>query len=154
MPERLSLARSLADLAATADLGKRLGQALKAGDRILLHGPLGAGKTALAAAILAGCGHTGGAKSPTYTLVEEYPLTGLRVVHADLYRLKDGAELEAIGWRDYDDGRTAFLVEWPERAGLASGDIDVSLRLTDHGREARLRSLSPRGDEILKSLDR
>ncbi len=154
MSQRLSLACPLADPAATADLGTRLGRALRAGDRILLRGPLGAGKTALAAAILAGGGHQGSVKSPTYTVVEEYALAGLRVVHADLYRLHDAAELEAIGWRDYEDGRTAFLVEWPERAGVVSGDIDVSLDVTDHGRKARLRSLSPRGDEILKSLDR
>ena len=154
MPAHLSVARPLADLAATDDLGHDLGRRLSGGDRILLRGPLGAGKTALAGAILGGCGYNGVVKSPTYTLIEEYPLGRLRVVHADLYRLDDPGELDAIGWRDYDDGHTAFLIEWPERGGVVSGDIDVSLALTDHGRQARLCGLSPRGDEILKSLDR
>ncbi len=154
MSQSLSLNWRLADQAQTTHLGAVLGPKLQAGDRILLRGDLGAGKTALAAAILAGRGYAGAVKSPTYTLVEEYALEDLRIVHADLYRLRDCAELDAIGWRDYDDGHTAFLIEWPERGGVLGGDIDVSLSVTDDGRQARLRSLSPRGEEILRSLDR
>ncbi len=143
----------LPDLEATARLGRALARVLRGGDQVALRGDLGCGKTTLAGAILAALGAAGPAKSPTYTLIEEYELGALRVVHADLYRLRAPAELEALGWWDYRDSRTLMLVEWPERAqDLWRPDVDVSLTLTDDGRRAHLRGASPRGDEVVDSL--
>ena len=143
----------LSDLSQTTRLGQALARALRAGDQIVLRGDLGCGKTTLAGAIIQALGAPGPVKSPTYTLIEEYELGGLRVVHADLYRLNEPTELETLGWWDYQDGRTLMLVEWPERAhGLLRADVDVWLAVTDHARQAHLQGMSPRGDEVVDSL--
>lgn len=147
------LTRKLPDPADTIELGQRLARNLRGGDVVFLRGDLGSGKTTLAAAIVRALGHDGLVKSPTYTLIEEYELGALRIVHADLYRLEGGTELEAFGWWDYGDARTLLLIEWPERGDLRHADIDVCLAVTDYGRQAQLRSLSQRGAEVLGALE-
>ena len=82
-----------------------------------LSGELGAGKTTLVAGLLAGLGHEGPVRSPTYTLIEPYRLAGRDLYHCDLYRLRDPAELDDLGLRDLAVERSVLLVEWPERAG-------------------------------------
>jgi len=144
---------TLSDWAATERLGATLAAHLQAGDRVFLRGELGSGKTALAGVILAALGYQGTVKSPTYTLIEEYDLSFVRVIHADLYRLQSARELETLGWWDYEDGRTIFLVEWPERAGgLLQADVDVSLALTDDVRQAQVYGLTRRGIEVVDRL--
>lgn len=116
--------------------GKTLGQALKPGTLVYLSGDLGAGKTTLASGILAGYGHPGRTKSPTYTLVESYETTRGPAYHFDLYRLEDPEELDMMGFRDYLSSQSLCLVEWPERATglLPASDLHLSLelRLPDH----------------------
>ena len=144
---------ALPDLSQTARLGQALARALRPGDQVVLRGDLGCGKTTLAGAIIQALGAPGPVKSPTYTLIEEYELGDLRVVHADLYRLRVPAELEMLGWQDYQDGRTLMLVEWPERApGILRADVDVWLTVTDDERQAHLQGISPRGGEVVDSL--
>lgn len=104
--------------------------ALDAGPLLLfLTGELGAGKTTLTRGLLAALGAGGPVRSPTYTLVEVYDLSGLSVVHADLYRLLDPEELEALGLRDLYLPRHLWIVEWPERAAGALPAPDLTLRL-------------------------
>ena len=93
----------LADEAATAALGRRLAAVLQTGV-VYLEGELGAGKTALARAILQGRGFAGKVKSPTYTLVEPYHVEADNIYHLDLYRLSDPEELEWLGLRDMLEG--------------------------------------------------
>ena len=83
---------ALPEVAATDAAGAALARALAPDLRglITLEGDLGAGKTALARAVLRGLGVTGPVKSPTYTLVEPYVVVGGRVLHLDLYRLGGG----------------------------------------------------------------
>ena len=84
-----------------------------------LQGPLGSGKTTWARGMLGGLGYTGRVPSPTYTLVEQYPLEDLTVIHADLYRLDaDGdRELDALGIREWLAREATWLVvEWPAAA--------------------------------------
>ncbi len=107
----------LPDLAATERLAASLAGLARPGDAILLEGPLGAGKTALARAFLrAAAGEPGlEVPSPTFTLVQEYD-TGLGIVrHFDLWRLDGPGALEELGWDEARDG--IVLVEWPERLG-------------------------------------
>ena len=85
-----------------------------------LQGPLGAGKTTLARALLRHWGETALVRSPSYTLIESYQLGGLTVYHLDLYRLRDAAELEYLGMQEvFDQPQTLCLIEWPERAHSA-----------------------------------
>ncbi len=101
--------------------GQRVGAEVKVPVFIGLRGPLGAGKSVFARAVARGAGVGGALPSPTFNIVFRYALPdGRAVIHADLFRLRDAAELAGIGWEDLvdDDGAIA-LVEWCERAGDA-----------------------------------
>ncbi len=100
------------------EYGRQLAGRLRAGDVVLLHGDLGAGKTTLTQGIAAGMGVPEPVQSPTFTLVGEHQGTSLKLYHLDLYRLDDPSELESFGYEAYiapEDG--VSVVEWPERAG-------------------------------------
>lgn len=98
-------------------LGARLAEALRVGDVITLSGPLGAGKTSVARGLLAALGLAGEAPSPSYAIVQPYnpPEVRLPVLHIDLYRIENVAELAELGLDEalFD---AALLIEWPERA--------------------------------------
>lgn len=98
-----------------------------------LRGELGSGKTSWVRAMLRGLGHSGRVPSPTYTLLEEYPLGDLVLVHLDLYRLASGEELENLGVRDWLARPDLWLLaEWPERADrlFSHCDLIVDFRIT------------------------
>jgi len=111
MPESLHLP----DDAATADLGARLAAVLKPGDLVTLTGGLGAGKSALARAMIRTL--TGDPNmdvpSPTFALVQPYTAPVGPILHADLYRLSSEREIDELG---LDDRDAIVIVEWPERA--------------------------------------
>lgn len=104
---------------------------------IYLSGELGAGKTTLAAALLQALGVGETVRSPSYALIETYAAHSGEAVHLDLYRLHGAEDLQQLGLRDYLNGRTLLLVEWPERAGGALPRPDLAVRLetseTDKG---------------------
>ncbi|MEO9834793.1 MAG: tRNA (adenosine(37)-N6)-threonylcarbamoyltransferase complex ATPase subunit type 1 TsaE [Marinomonas sp.] len=106
------------DLEAMAALGARIAARLQPGDVIALTGDLGAGKTTLARAILAGLGHAGEVPSPTFTILETYDGAEMRIaaVHADFYRLDDPSEIRELGLEDYREG-AVLIAEWPDHAG-------------------------------------
>ncbi len=97
--------------------GRRLAGSLQAGDWISIDGPLGAGKTVLCKGILEGLGFTGEVTSPSYAIIHQYdpPEVKIRVIHADLYRIDDAAEIEQLGLDDQGDD-CITLVEWACRA--------------------------------------
>lgn len=150
----MSQTLSLADESQTLQLGQRLASALARGGVLYLQGDLGAGKTTLSRGIIQSLGHSGAVKSPTYTLVEPYELSGLRVFHFDLYRLADPEELEFIGIRDYFDPGTVCIIEWPDRGGdlIPAPDLVLTLEKVGKGRSAMLQACSEAGQTMLGEL--
>ncbi len=122
----------------TEAAGAALAQALSVteGAIVFLEGDLGAGKTTLARGLLRALGLTGAVRSPTYTLMEPYQVAGRGVLHMDLYRLQDPAELWELGLDSYPPARTVWLVEWPERAAtlLPAPTLRVHLQHVGAGR--------------------
>ena len=121
---------------------------------VWLQGDLGAGKTTLVRGLLKTLGHAGKVKSPTYTLVEPYVVSGLYLYHFDLYRFVDPEEWDATGFRDYFNQQSVCLVEWPEKAGdlLPQPDIEIRLAIDGTGRTASLSAHSEQGALCVKRL--
>lgn len=92
-------------------LGERMGRMLRAGDLVVLTGPLGAGKTTLARGIGRGLGIRGPVQSPTFVLARTHPslVGGAPLVHVDAYRLGSAAELDDL---DLDLDGSVAVVEW------------------------------------------
>src|SRR5712672_3824290 len=119
----------LADETATAGLMADLALLIGPGDVITLSGDLGAGKTSAARAMIQYLADDAvEVPSPTFTLAQAYDLPPFPLLHADLYRINDAAELEEIGLSPLPEGAVA-LIEWPERApsALPHDRIDIAL---------------------------
>ncbi|CAD6878552.1 tRNA threonylcarbamoyladenosine biosynthesis protein TsaE [Methylomonas albis] len=128
----------------TEALGAALWQALPEKCLLFLYGDLGAGKTTLVRGLLRAAGHQGAVKSPTYTLVEEYEISGRRLFHFDLYRLKDPEELEWMGMDDYLNQNALCCVEWPQMGAgfLPVADLEVRLNYFQQQRTAEINMLA------------
>jgi tRNA threonylcarbamoyl adenosine modification protein YjeE len=125
------LRRVLQSPDATAELARRLAPGLLPGDVIFLEGPIGAGKThfarALIGARLEAAGRAEDIPSPTFTLVQTYADGAGEIWHADLYRLSGPGEVVELGLSDAF-GEAICLVEWPDR--LDPGEAPDALRLS------------------------
>ena len=137
---------------AMLQLGAKLASRLVSGMLVYLEGELGMGKTTLARGIIQSLGHSGAVKSPTYTIVEPYELAALTVYHFDLYRLEQAQELEFMGVRDYFDGSSVCLIEWPERGKgvLPSADIVITIERENVGRLVIFRSHTALGEQLVQ----
>ena len=127
-------------------LGVRLGGLLRAGDLVVLTGPLGAGKTTLTRGIGEGLGVRGPVSSPTFVLARTHPslISGAPLVHVDAYRLASAAELDDL---DLDFESSVVIVEWG--AGMVDGIADSLLeirieRSDDDSRTVELEGSGPR----------
>ena len=118
VPDASHVTLRSASASQTHRLGALLGGLLRAGDVVLLEGPLGAGKTALTQGIGAGLGIRETINSPTFTLLKEY-MGRLPLYHFDLYRIDDPDELFALGFEDYFGGEGVCVVEWADRGVVA-----------------------------------
>jgi tRNA threonylcarbamoyladenosine biosynthesis protein TsaE len=108
------------------DVGRRLAGLLRAGDLVILAGPLGAGKTVLVQGIAAGLGVTGPVTSPTFVIARLHDDGRIPLLHVDAYRLGTAVEVEDI---DLDAEVTASVtvVEWG--SGLVEGLAGAHLRV-------------------------
>jgi tRNA threonylcarbamoyladenosine biosynthesis protein TsaE len=127
----------LPDLAATEALAARLAQHLVPGDAVLLEGPLGAGKSAFARALIRAAASDPALEvpSPTFTLVQSYETRRGRIHHFDLWRLAGSADLAELGW----DQALAdiVVVEWPDRLGALRPARAITIVFALAGGEAR-----------------
>lgn len=131
----------LPDADATAALGQRLAALLQPGDTVLLEGPIGAGKSHLARALIrARLGRMEDVPSPTFTLVQTYDAGEVEIWHADLYRLTHPDEVLELGL-DEAFSTAICLVEWPDRLGAHVPPGALWLRLAAQG-EGRVAHLS------------
>jgi tRNA threonylcarbamoyladenosine biosynthesis protein TsaE len=104
----------VADLPGTERLAERLAGLLKAGDCVVLSGPLGAGKTQLVQALCRPLGVTQDVTSPTFPILNIYRAAAFSVLHIDAYRLENLKEFRDLGLEEYfDEGVT--LIEWGEK---------------------------------------
>jgi tRNA threonylcarbamoyladenosine biosynthesis protein TsaE len=134
----MTFERLIADPEAMERLGREIAASLRPGLAVCLTGPLGAGKTTLARALIrALTTPQEEVPSPTFTLAQHYDGRAFPLVHFDLYRLKSASEAQELGLEDaLDDG--AAVIEWSERLGarLPPDRLDVEIQFRD-GDEAR-----------------
>lgn len=127
---------------------------------IELHGSLGAGKTTFTRHLLQALGVTGRIKSPTYAVMEQYPLPGGPAIsHFDFYRFEDPQEFEDAGFRDVFGAPGLKIAEWPEKAQglLPVADLRIDIAFEDAAavadgggpRRVRLAAQTPLGRELL-----
>ena len=136
---------------ATADemrgLGRRLAADLRAGDLLVLSGPLGAGKTTLVQGIGEGLGVRGPVTSPTFVIARVHPSLrdGPALVHADAYRLGGVAEIDDLDL-DSDAASSVTAVEWGEglAEGLSEDRLEVSIELSGDRRTVRISGVGSR----------
>jgi tRNA threonylcarbamoyladenosine biosynthesis protein TsaE len=144
----------LVDETATLAFGARLAAALEPNFDIWLQGGLGSGKTTLTRGMLRALGYDGPVKSPTYTLIEPYVISGLNLYHFDFYRLNSPEEFLDAGLEEYFSGTGACIVEWPQQAApyLPDPDLVVTLVPHDGGRQARIQAKTGTGRVCVKRL--
>lgn len=155
-PPSQSLTLLLSDETATAALAGAVAGALEPGTTIHLSGDLGTGKTAFTRALLRALGHTGRAKSPTFTLVEPYNLSKFNLYHFDFYRLSSERAWLDAGFDEYFDGQSVAVIEWPEMAGGTLPAPDLLLRIRHDpaaGADARRVELLARGPRGMACLN-
>jgi len=148
----------LPDEAATRALGAALAELFPQDPRpaavIYLEGDLGAGKTTLVRGLLQKLCTGITAKSPTFTLVEPYVISGLHLYHFDFYRFNFPEEFLDAGLDEYFANAGVCLVEWPDKAApyLPPPDLEIRFEYAGAGRRARISAKNERGRQWLKSL--
>ena len=141
----------------TIEVGIKIGKTLQQGDVVLLSGDLGAGKTEMARGIATGLGSEDPVTSPTYALMNQYR-AGLPIYHFDLYRLKNVAELEQLGFEEFaGSGKGVTIVEWPDEFIKCMPDDYIRIFLKRNGpedeRTVSLEAVGPRSVDRVGEWD-
>ena len=148
----------LATVDDTRAFGRRLAGLLRPGDLLILDGPLGAGKTALAQGIGAGLGVRGAVTSPTFVIARVHrpdPDLGgrLPLVHVDAYRLGGVAEVDSLDL-DASLDESVTVVEWGEGKVEQLAEAHLVVRLERGEDDTREVELAPHGGDWLDRLAR
>ncbi|AOS65747.1 tRNA (adenosine(37)-N6)-threonylcarbamoyltransferase complex ATPase subunit type 1 TsaE [Actinoalloteichus hymeniacidonis] len=154
----VELHRTLPAAEDTHELGRQLGGLARAGDLIVLSGPLGAGKTALTQGLGAGLGVVGRITSPTFVIARLHRAApagrGIALVHVDAYRLGGVGELEDLDL-GFDLDQAVVVVEWGEGLAEALTEEHLLIRLDrklDDSRSAVLVANGPTWTRRLADL--
>ena len=127
------------------ELGIALGKELRAGDVLVLTGPLGAGKTTMTRGLGEGLGVRGPVTSPTFVLARTHPslVGGAPLVHVDAYRLNSAVELDDL---DIDFAHSVVVVEWGAGMmdALTDSWLDVVIERPEGSQAGEL------GDELIE----
>ena len=131
-------------------LGLAIAKVLRAGDLLLLNGPLGAGKTTLTRGIGEGLGAQGTVQSPTFVLARTHRTeAGPKLVHVDAYRLNSAVELDDL---DIDFANSIVVVEWARDYidGIAEHwlQIDINREWEDESREVTINGIGQRWEGV------
>jgi tRNA threonylcarbamoyladenosine biosynthesis protein TsaE len=128
-------------------LGRRIAAGLRAGDLLILSGPLGAGKTTLMQGIGEGLNVRGPITSPTFVIARVHPPlgSGPALVHADAYRLGGIAEVDDLDL-DSDSASSVTAVEWGEglAEGLSEDRLDIAIEISGTARIVRISGIGNR----------
>ena len=146
----------LDDAGTTERAGFALARSLEGGMVVTLSGELGAGKTTLARGVLRGLGWEGPVKSPSYTLLEHYPLSNIYLYHFDFYRFAAPEEWETVGAAECFTPHSVVLVEWPERVGNLLPPADLAVHLAQatggDGRTLELVATTTAGERCVTDI--
>ena len=150
----MDLIVELPDAEATARAGSAMAPLLRGGTIVTLQGELGAGKTTLVRGVLRALGWTGPVKSPSYGLVEHYPLSSLYFYHIDFYRFASPSEWENAGLAECFRHDSVCMIEWPERVAglLPAPDVVLVLAHSNNGRRLRAMAHGEVGRQCLCAL--
>lgn len=128
----------------TASLANKFAKTLAGGEKILLNGDLGAGKTTFTKFLAKAMGVKDEVTSPTFTILKEYQGKRFKLYHFDMYRLSGGAEATGFGFEDYlsdDENNSVVVIEWSEMVkDILKGDfitINIS-RINDTTRKIEI----------------
>jgi tRNA threonylcarbamoyladenosine biosynthesis protein TsaE len=120
----------------TTAVGEELARSLRSGDVVLLHGQLGAGKTAFVRGLAGGLGaRSDDVSSPTFTLIQEYRGDSLTLYHVDLYRLGP-KEVDDLGLEELISADGVVAIEWAERWRARPGTATI-VSIEDEGDDRR-----------------
>lgn len=125
----------------TQAIARSLAQTLRGGECLVLYGDLGAGKTTFTQGLVAALGSSARVKSPTFTVMNEYPVTNhptiRRVAHCDLYRFTRPEELGALELDEYRTQDTVLIAEWPNAIAGLDWHADIVVTLSHNSDRTR-----------------
>jgi len=132
----------------TKKFAKNLASKLNIGDIIVLSGELGAGKTKFTEGFLSNFGLDNEISSPTFTIVNEYQSSNIKIAHFDVYRLEDCDEFFAIGGDEYFSN-SICIVEWGEIIEniLPANYIKISIEKDDNNENVRILNIKTYGNK-------